>query len=703
MVDRKTLLTCVAVAWLGMALPVRAAEEDLNGLLEKAIKDAAKRAAPCVVQINTLGGSDIVVTGPRGTQVRKAMGPTTGLILEADGFIISSAFNFVNKPTTILVGIPGRKRPEPATIVATDSSRMLTLLKINATGLPVPVLAPRKDVAVGHWGIALGRTLDPNIANLPSISAGIISAVERIWGRAFQSDAKISPVNYGGPLVDIRGRVIGILVPASPSGNDSTAGTEWYDSGIGFSIPMDDILRVLPRLKKGENLTAGLLGVSLQNADIYGSAPVIGTVVPGSTAAKAGFQPGDLIVEIDGQPVERMAQIKHLIGPKYEGDTITVKIKRGGKEQTFANMKLVGALAAFDHAFLGILPMRDDPELGVAIRDVYAKSPAAKAGLKAGDRIMKIGMPPRPLIALNGLKSGRDQLFDLLNQIPAGTQVTLEVVRKGGKKKETVKVRLDSMTETKVALVPESLPEVASFKKAGEPRVTIDRLGKVVRPPKKKPDAKAAQPETGLLKRHDASGEHEYYVFVHEDYDPNLAHGVVVWLHPPGKFTKDDVEAFQDTWEDFCRDNHLILVCPITQNKRGWLPSESGWVVAEVRNVMTRYTVDPQRVVAHGMGVGGQMAFHLGFESRDLFRGVATMGAVLTSTLKENQANQRLSFFVAAGDKDPLVKSIAQSAAKLSERKFPVVHREIKNVAAQYYDKNTLLEVIRWIDSLDRM
>src|SRR5262249_59547133 len=75
-----------------------------------------------------------------------------------------------------------------------------------------------------------------------SVSYGIISALGRVWGKAIQTDAKISPINYGGPLVDVTGRVQGILIPASPRGEDVTAGFEWYDSGIGFAIPMGDVM-----------------------------------------------------------------------------------------------------------------------------------------------------------------------------------------------------------------------------------------------------------------------------------------------------------------------------------------------------------------------------------------------------------------------------------------------------------------------------
>src|SRR5436309_5901707 len=226
------------------------AQAPLDELQEKAMKAAVDKVAPCVVQIETTGGTDIIDTGPRGQPIRKGVGPTTGLIVSADGYVISSAFNFANKPSLILVAIPGRKDRLPAKIVSTDHARFLTLLKVEATGLPVATATPRKEIKVGQWSLALGRTWAA-ADHPPSVSAGIISAVNRIWGKAVQTDAKVSPVNYGGPLIDVEGGVQGILVPASPTAEGQTAGFEWYDSGIGFAVPLEDILAVLPRMKKG--------------------------------------------------------------------------------------------------------------------------------------------------------------------------------------------------------------------------------------------------------------------------------------------------------------------------------------------------------------------------------------------------------------------------------------------------------------------
>ncbi|MCS6852500.1 MAG: PDZ domain-containing protein [Gemmataceae bacterium] len=695
-----------AFGLLGLVVPrqLPAADDDeLNAAQEQAMKAAVRKVAPCVVQIETTGGTELI----SGGRIRKGVGPTTGLIVSSDGYIISSAFNFANRPSAVHVSVPGRPTREVARIVATDTTRMLTLLKIAATGLPVPVAAPKSSMQVGQWALALGRTLDPNVEHPPSVSVGIISALGRIWGKAIQTDAKVSPVNYGGPLIDIRGRVLGVLVPASPQGQDETAGVEWYDSGIGFAIPLEDINAVLPRLKEGKDLKRGLLGITPRSGDLYSAPPVVGTVAPDSAAAKAGIQPGDVIIEVDGQPVTRHAQLLHLLGGKYEGDVISLKVRRGKEEIKFDNLVLSGTVKVMAHGFLGVLPVRDDPELGEEVRYVFPKSPADKAGLKPGDRIMKIGPDAKQLRPF----SGRDELTGLLNTLSPGAKLKVEVIRKDGKKTETLDVVLDQVPD----VVPDALPERASAQKALAPRKrggpklpAIDKKERPEPPGKddKNEEAKeenkaAKKPEIGLRKRSSPSQDREYWLYVPENYDPNISHALVVWLHPAGRFGQKP-EDILDLWSEACQQHHLILLGPKSENETGWTASESEAVLQAVQEVLGQYTIDRQRIVAHGMGVGGQLAFYLGFHARDLIRGVATTAAVLTSQPKDNILHQRLSFFIVAGQKDPLVKEIADSKAKLVERKFPVIYREIPDKGHEYLDGTTLKELIRWIDSLDR-
>src|SRR5205085_5195194 len=122
--------------------------------------------------------------------------------------------------------------------------------------------------------------------------------------------------------------------------------------------------------------------------------------------------------------------------------------------------------------------------------------------------------------------------------------------------------------------------------------------------------------------------------------------------------------------------------------------SESDVIVEIARDVMATYTIDKRRVVAHGMGVGGQMAFYLGFHNRDLVRGVATTGAALANQVKELVPNEPLAFFLHAGGKDPLKDSIAESRDKLLDNKYPVVHREDKDAGHQYLDDEALKELL---------
>ncbi|HLA85853.1 MAG TPA: S1C family serine protease, partial [Thermoguttaceae bacterium] len=228
------------------------ADDDLSLREQKAFQAAIARVAPSVVRIETVGGRD------RVGDLKLEDGATTGLVVGQEGWIVSSAFHFLRRPDSILVRMPDGTR-KPAKLAATDHGRMIVLLSVEADGpTAVPETVPRGEIRVGQWAIALGRTFE---SDRPNVSVGIVSAVSRIGGRAVQTDAAASPNNYGGPLVDIRGRVIGVLTPLSPTPGEKVGRVEWYDSGIGFAVPLEDILKILPRLRQSEDLYAGLLGV----------------------------------------------------------------------------------------------------------------------------------------------------------------------------------------------------------------------------------------------------------------------------------------------------------------------------------------------------------------------------------------------------------------------------------------------------------
>ena len=363
-------------------------------------------------------------------------------------------------------------------------------------------------------------------------------------------------------------------------------------------------------------------------------------------------------------------------------------------------VELSDAAVGFEPGFLGMLPMRDDPELGIEVRFVYPDSPAAKAGLKEGDRIMKVGPAGgQPAAAF----AGRDQFAALMSRFASGADVSIAFKPKGDDKEKTVTARLVEMPDS----VPNKIPAKASLEKALEPIKAVGAPPKKDPPKKEEPkkdDPKKEEKkeaETGLIKRKEAATDREYWFYVPRNYDPNIAYGLVVWLHPAG-IQGRDADDMTDLWARFLRDFNLIMVAPVSKNANGWIPSEAGEVREVVQKVMREYTVDKSRVVAHGSGAGGQMAYYLGFHDRDLFRGVAAHGAALGNNPKDLSPAQRLQFYIIAGNKDPNIEAIRASKPALTAKKYSVVLRELTNIGKQYLDEETMSELLVWIDSMDR-
>jgi len=221
-------------------------------------------------------------------------------------------------------------------------------------------------------------------------------------------------------------------------------------------------------------------------------------------------------------------------------------------------------------------------------------------------------------------------------------------------------------------------------------------------PPAKDKKDEKARVETGFINRVNEALGREYWVYVPDNYDPNKSYGLIVWFHPAGQGGKDG-EKMSRAFREICEDYNLIMMGPKSGNNDGWVPSETELVMRDVKTVLGQYTIDRTRVVAHGLGNGGQMAFYVGFNARDTIRGVSTVGAVLGTNPKENIANQPLSFFITGGDKDPLVKEIAQSRDFLTEKRFPIFFREMKESGKEYFDAPTFADFLSWIDSLDRI
>lgn len=386
--------------------------------LATAVQAATRQVADAVLRIQVIGG-------PAEDASSVSSQVVTGLAVDEDGWVLTSMFGFTTDPAAIFIQTAGGQRL-PARLVARDHLRKLVLLKCDELTVKPPRWSDERWPQVGEWSIALGRLYPTEI---PAISVGIVSAVGRIFDLAIQTDAKISPVNYGGPLVDLQGRVLGILVPLSPSdaGEQIRAGVEWYDSGIGFAIPVTDALRVVRDLQSGEDRYRGRLGLKPATSNPLAPEVKVEFVQPDSPAAAAGFQAGDRIVAVNGIQVDRFGTLDAVLKRAYAGESVAFTVNRD--DQTLQlKAELVDQLKTPKRGFIGLLIARDqsasdekDPppekeENGVKVH-VFPETPAAEAGLP--DTIWVTRWNDSAVTAI-------DQLQPLLRTAAVGAEVSVQ-------------------------------------------------------------------------------------------------------------------------------------------------------------------------------------------------------------------------------------------------------------------------------------
>ena len=678
---------------------------------EAALRAAAERVADSVVQIRTIGGLDTI------GRTLLADGPTTGLVISADGYIVSSAFNFVQQPASILVTFASGKQA-PAELVATDHSRMLVLLKAaGVSDLAVPEIAPANEIRVGQWAVAVGRTFRSDRTN---VTVGIVSALDRMFGKALQTDADVSMANYGGPLVDIRGRVLGVIVPMAPQATSEVAGVEWYDSGIGFAVPLATIGERLEKMKQGDDQHAGILGIGLLPKNPHVAPAELAAVRPDSPAGKAGLRKGDRVVEIDGKPIRTQTDLRFALGPRYGGESVKVVFERGSDRRQ-REIALVGELPAFRHAFLGILPMRpvsqtktnrsaepkngndtkaeeekasaekndgenskspnaNDKESrsghgGIRVRMVYAGSPAEKAGVQAGDRIVRINETEVGSIG--------EAIAELNNSAP-GSEVVLQLERAGASMDfKLVASRLPTN-------VPSELPaayDVGDAKAGDEPTAAADTESPAT-----------TKGEISELKLPEFPQQCQIYMPA--THDDGRALGLLLWLRAPGNADADEV--IRD-WQGICDRDGLIIVVPSSAEADRWERPELEYLRRVLDRVVKQYKIDAHRVVTYGEAGGGAMAWLLAISGRDVIRGVATSAAPLPRQIKvpPNEPMQRLAVLATLPSAGDVAVQIGQGLQKFSEAGYPVTTLANVNESGKLTSSERD-ELARWIDSLDQ-
>ena len=284
------------------------------------------------------GGDDDGGQGAQGGKGQpkglKAQSAGSGFFISADGYITTNNHVVENAEDIEVTLKDGRKLP--AKIIGHDEATDLAVIKVQGQGFPFVDFENSAKPRVGDWVLAVGNPFGLG----GTATAGIVSAYGRDLGDSFvdfiQIDAPINRGNSGGPTFDIYGRVIGVNSAIfSPSGGSV---------GIGFAIPADVADAITKQLISGGKIIRGYLGATIQNvtpeiADSMGLSGQKGALVaelaPGGPAQKAGLQQGDVIVELNGHKVGGNTELTRLVGQTRSGDTMHLKVLRGGKALFF--------------------------------------------------------------------------------------------------------------------------------------------------------------------------------------------------------------------------------------------------------------------------------------------------------------------------------------------------------------------------------
>jgi len=413
---------------------------------------------------------------PRRPQVEQGSG--SGFIVSPDGYILTNN-HVVQGADRVIVRLYDN-REFTAKTVGTDPSTDVAVIKIQTTGLPTVRMGDADSTKIGNWVLAIGNPLGE--AFTFTVTAGIVSAKGRLLSGLNQSryaiqdfiqtDAAINPGNSGGPLVNVRGEVIGI--------NSAIASETGFYAGYGFAIPINLARTVMTQLIATGHVERAVIGVSIrpitpEDAEDAKLTDIHGVVVndysgDDSPAKRAGIQAGDVIVAVDGQSIESVAQLQQRVGFKKPGETVQVSVVRSGGVRKTIPVRLVAAPSAEPEEISDSdeganrrdsAPMEEP--LGISVQPLSqenARDPSLRAVMRSGgglvvsqvspdgpsyahlvddsqgypDIILKVnGEPTRTRAelrqALSGVKSGQIVTLTVLSSTPDGWQQRIVRVR----------------------------------------------------------------------------------------------------------------------------------------------------------------------------------------------------------------------------------------------------------------------------------
>lgn len=347
--------------------------------------------------------------GPGAPQEMPTRGQGSGFIVSADGIIMTNA-HVVRGATEVSVKLTDR-REFRAKVLGADTKTDIAVLKIEASNLPVATLGKTSELKVGEWVLAIGSPF--GFEN--SVTAGVVSAKGRSLPDDsavpfIQTDVAINPGNSGGPLFNTRGEVVGI--------NSQIYTRSGGYQGVSFAIPIDVATKIKNQIVATGKVEHARLGVAVQEinqafADSFKldkpEGALVSTVEKGSPADKAGLQSGDVIRQVNGQPIVSSGDLPAVIGLAAPGDSVKLSIWRQG-----AAKEITARLANADDKAAQVASKKDAPgqgKLGLALRPLQpdeqqeagidsgllvqqASGPAALAGVQAGDVLLSINGVP---------------------------------------------------------------------------------------------------------------------------------------------------------------------------------------------------------------------------------------------------------------------------------------------------------------------
>lgn len=595
----------LAVAFLlGMSTPIHADDPTparYQSILAKAVRNVAEETLPSVVTIEVIG-----VMQANG-EVRQDA-PTSGVVIDERGHVLTSSWVTGGDSASIIVNAPSGKR-FPAEVVAKDEHRDLVLLKVSSPDETwQPIAFSTNDPAndkVGETMVAVARYGENNT---PMVSTGILSAVGRLDGTAIQTDARISPAFYGGPLVDLKGRFRGIVIPAVGEGGAEDP-TAWYDSGIAFAVPSTIIAQKLDRLRRGENIQQGLLGFVVAGSDPYAEGTELSVVRKRSPADKAGLKVGDELKSIGGQNVTRRQEIKLALGQYDAGDEVEIEYERDGQRMSSA-ATMIATIPPLQPQFIGLIAADEvteqteeedtedesDSSTSVIVQHVWNKSPA-DGKLKVNDRLIQLD--GSPILDSNAM---RQRLWASDPDIP----IELTIERDG--KEQVVSVdpltldgpldRIEAFETTKSSPADEWTVETLQL-----PDITN---AAAIWYPKQEPAVDTSPTEA-----------------------PTTPLALAIVLAPP----KDrDPSAMLDPWKDLARQHHVAVCVICSDGDDQWRPNEVDAISKLTAASLKQSSASPSAVALIGGGAfmldekanpADSMALGASLSTVNVFSGVA--------------------------------------------------------------------------------